>query len=117
MKTQSAKAKGRNLQKYVAGKIREFFGLSENDVKSTPMGSPGRDILMSDKAFEELPVTIECKNTKKFPSIAALEQSEYNTEKDTIPAVVWKPFGKGMSESIIYMNFEKFLLWYKKEKE
>ncbi len=109
MKTQSAKAKGRELQKYVAKYIRDVFCLTDNDVTSRPMGSAGRDIMMSEIAFDAFPVSIECKNTKKFPSIEALRQSQYNTEPGTIAGVVWKPPGKGMKESIIYFSFEEFV--------
>ena len=108
MKTSSAKAKGRNLQKYVSNKITNEFDLEEGDVISRPMGSQGTDCHMSPKARKAFPFSIECKNTKSFPSLAALAQSEANHILDTLPGVVWKPPGKGMDESLIYFNFKEF---------
>jgi hypothetical protein len=112
MKTSSAKAKGRELQKHVAKEIREKFDLPDTDVVSRPMGSSGVDIMMSEKALAMLPVSIECKNTKKFPSLSALEQSENNCYDATVPAASWKPPGKGYDDTIIYMKLSDFLdLW------
>ena len=46
MKTSSAKAKGRNLQKWVVSKLIEHLQLDEEDLESRPMGSSGEDIIM-----------------------------------------------------------------------
>lgn len=113
MKTSSAKGKGRDLQKYVAKVIKDQFYLGDGDAESRPMGSSGVDIMMSPLAKEKFPFSPECKNTKTFPSLAALEQSHYNQYDDTLAGVVWKPFGKGMNKSIIYFNFEEFVDWWK----
>jgi hypothetical protein len=108
MKTSSCKAKGRNLQKYICKVITKIFKLGEGDVISRSMGSQGTDCHMSPKARLHFPFSIECKNTKLFPSIAALAQSKANVVKGTLPGVVWKPPGKGMDQSIIYFNFQEF---------
>ncbi len=111
MKTQSAKAKGRELQKHTAKVIREVFDLPDEDVVSRPMGSAGEDIMLSHKAREILPLDIECKNTKTFPSLSALKQAEDRGSGLDVCAI-WKPFGKGFEESIIYFNLRDFLkLW------
>ena len=45
MKTSSAKAKGRNLQKWVRDIILESFpGLEPDDVRSITMGDSGEDM-------------------------------------------------------------------------
>ena len=112
MKTSSCKAKGRKLQQYVAKKIQEKFDLPETDVVSRPMGSSGVDLMMSERALAMLPVSIECKNTKTFPSLAALRQSENNSYEGTVPAACWKPPGMGYDSTIIYLKLEDFLdLW------
>ena len=114
MKTQSCKAKGRELQKHVSSKIRDTFNLPEEDVVSRPMGSSGKDIMMSELAHMNLPLSIECKNTKVFPSISALKQARDNSRSVDTPAVCWKPPGKGYDETIIYFNLNEFLeLWGK----
>ena len=112
IKTSSGKAKGRKLQQHTAKAIAEALDLSPDDIVSRSMGSAGTDLLMSPKAQETFPVSVECKNTKKFPSLAALEQSRANHYKDTIPAVVWKPFNKGMDKSIIYFDLNEFIEWW-----
>ena len=115
MKTSSAKSKGRELQKYVVRVINKVFKdkFECGDVVSRPMGSSGVDIMMSPNARKNLPLSIECKNTKSFPSLSALAQSRANSYNKTLAAVVWKPFGKSMDESIIYFNTEDFISWIK----
>ena len=116
MKTASCKAKGRELQKHCAKKIKEVFGLHEDDVVSRPMGSPGQDLMLSPLAQTLLPLSIECKNTKTFPSLAALEQAKYNAKPSETPCVMWKPPGKSMNCTIVYLNLEDFLILMKSEK-
>lgn len=112
MKPQSRKAKGRELQKHAAKVVREVLDLPDEDVVSRPMGSGGEDLMLSKKAREKLPFDIECKNTKAFPSLAALKQAK-DRGSDLLPAAIWKPFGKGMEESIIYFNLRDFLVVWK----
>lgn len=115
MKTQSAKSKGRKLQQEVAKRIASFLDLPEEDVVSRPMGSPGDDIMLSRKALDLLPLAIECKNTKSFPSLAALDQR--SSSKHTA-AACWKPPRKGFEDTIIYFRLEDFLqLWKEKHGE
>lgn len=103
------------LQKYAAKFLTDLFGLGEGDIESRPMGSSGIDLMFSPLARKLYPFSIESKNTKAFPSLAALEQSKYNAKDKTIPAVIWKPPGKGMDKSIIYFNFEEFSKFWKEE--
>lgn len=111
IKTSSCKAKGRTLQRFVVNSILTVKRLAfkEGDVESRPTSSFGVDIMMSPLAKELLPVSLECKNTRLFPSLNALRQSQANKYDNTIAAVVWKPPGKGFEESIIYFNFNEFI--------
>jgi hypothetical protein len=113
VKTSSCKNKGRALQKYIAQKLTEIFELGEGDCVSRPMGSGGVDLMMSPLARSKFPISIESKNTKKFPSIEALRQSNANKYSDTIAGAVWKPPGKGMDDSIIYFNLGEFINFIK----
>lgn len=111
MKPQSRKSKGRDLQKHVAKVIREVLDLPDEDVVSRPMGSAGADVMLSENALKKIPYEIECKNTKSFPSLAALRQAEFRRD-DLLATAIWKPPGKSMEESIIYFNLRAFLeLW------
>lgn len=63
MKPASAKAKGRSLQNKVRDDLlKEFSELEPDDIKSTSMGAPGEDVLLSPAARKLIPYQIECKN-------------------------------------------------------
>lgn len=88
MKTSSAKAKGRNLQKEVKAEIhKQFPHLKEDDVTSASMGAQGEDIKLSPAARKVLPVSFECKATEKFNLRESWEQAEANS-KQWNPVVV-----------------------------
>ena len=77
--TQSAKAKGRNLQKLVRDKLIALLtrrGVVEDDVKSTSMGAGGEDVQLSPAARKYMPVSIECKRYAKFAIYKPYEQAE-----------------------------------------
>jgi len=63
MTPQSAKNKGRELQKWVRDKLLTTFkSLERDDVRSTSMGASGEDVLLSPAARKLIPYQIECKN-------------------------------------------------------
>ena len=113
IKTQSAKAKGRELQKRIAKKITESFHLEEGDVESRSMGAGGVDIILSPRARREFPISIECKNTRKTPALAELVQAKANAYARTLPAVVWKPHRAPYEDAIIMARFDDFVAWVK----
>ncbi len=77
MKPQSAKAKGRNLQKWVRDKILSSFPtLQQDDVRSTSMGAGGEDVQLSPAAREIFPYQIECKNLAKIAVYNYYEQAK-----------------------------------------
>jgi len=113
IKTQSCKAKGRALQQAIRDAIlAKFPWLGEGDVESTSMGASGVDVRMSPLARKAFPVSIECKKTKKTPSLAELKQARSNTYDHTIGAVVWSPHGTGPDKAVIMMDFAEFLEWW-----
>ncbi len=105
MKTQSAKAKGRRLQNKVAELIRQYTGLDENEVKSTPMGTNGVDIWLSNAALKLFPFAIECKNTESLNIWKAIEQAENNGKKYQ-PIVI---FSRNRSDIYVTLSLAKFL--------
>lgn len=111
MKTASAKAKGRRLQKRVAELLRSFLGLTEQDIKSTPMGTHGVDIWMSAAALSKLPVSIECKNVEKIQIWKAIDQSSTNMIPGTIPVVI---FSKNNASPYITLPLLDFLALVRK---
>ena len=89
MKTSSAKAKGRNLQKWVVSQLVEHLGANPEDIESRPMGSSGEDVIMGVQTRELFPYSIECKNQEKVNVWSAYEQAESNC-KGYEPVVVIK---------------------------
>lgn len=88
MKTSSAKAKGRNLQKLVVGKILALFPqLEPDDVKSTSMGASGEDVQLSPAARRLIPISIECKAQEKVSVWASYDQAHSNA-KNQEPVLV-----------------------------
>lgn len=84
MTPQSAKAKGRRLQQWVAARLLYWFSwLSEKDVRSTSMGAGGIDVQLSQAAHDAFPYAIECKNKKAFAVYTDYEQACDHCE--TIP--------------------------------
>ena len=70
MNTASRKAKGRSLQKYLRDKLLEYSpGLTPDDVRSTPMGTQGEDVMLSAAAKALWPFRWECKNQEGFGAI------------------------------------------------
>ena len=66
MKTQSAKAKGRNLQKWVRQMLIEILDVHPEDVESRSMGAGGEDLIMARAARQKFPHSIECKNVERL---------------------------------------------------
>lgn len=77
MKTSSCKAKGRLGQKEVVEiLLKSFPELVQDDIRSTPMGSQGEDVLLSPEARKKLPWNIEIKRGKAFNLVKACKQAE-----------------------------------------
>ena len=86
MKTSSCKAKGRlGQQEIVKILLKSFPELTEDDIRSTPMGSPGEDILLSREAREALPWNIEVKRGKAFNLVNAVKQAESRAKRINCP--------------------------------
>ena len=105
MKTSSAKAKGRNLQKWVRDIILEkFSGLEPDDVRSTSMGAGGEDVQLSPAARKHFPFSVECKNVEKLNVWGAYEQAEANSG-DHEPILIMK---KNRKKPLIVIDAEAF---------
>ena len=93
MKPQSAKAKGRLLQKWVRDKLIEMLEVHPEDIESRSMGAGGEDLIMARAARLKFPHSIECKNVEKLNIWEAYEQASANCN-DYQPIVVIKKNGK-----------------------
>ncbi len=80
IKTQSAKSKGRNLQKWMRDLILKTFpSLEQDDVKSTSMGAGGEDVQLSPAARKLFPYSIECKAHAAIAAYGFYEQAAKNS--------------------------------------
>ena len=115
MKTSSAKAKGRNLQKYVCTCILQLFkSLQPDDCTSRSMGAGGEDLLLSPTARKLLPISIECKSHARYSVYKDYEQASANAGKYE-PIVIIK---QNHSRPLAIMDLNYFLeLLYDKNKE
>lgn len=108
--TAAAKAKGRNLQKIVRDYLLALYPtLTEDDVRSCPMGSNGADLQLSSAAKSAIPFDIECKARAKIALVYdALEQAKQDA--DRIPLAVIKADRK---RPLAVMDLELFLMFVK----
>lgn len=91
IKTSSAKAKGRNLQKAVCGYILDRFpDLEPDDCKSTSMGAGGEDVQLSPAARKQVPISVECKARKSIAIYEWYAQAEENCKEGLEPILVVK---------------------------
>ena len=111
MKTSSAKAKGRNLQKWVVSQLVEHLGANPEDIESRPMGSSGEDVIMGVQTRELFPYSIECKNQEKLNIWSAYEQAESNCG-DYEPLVVIK---RNRQKALVVLDAEAFIKMHKDE--
>lgn len=86
MKPQSAKAKGRALQKWVCTKIAELIGLEwgrDKPIESRPMGQQGADVRLDGEALERFPFSVECKFQERWAINEWIEQAKANCKEGT----------------------------------
>ena len=109
MKTSSAKAKGRNLQKKVRELLIEHLGVDPEDIESRSMGAGGEDLIMARAAREKFPYSIECKNVEKLNVWEAYKQADENS-KNYEPVVVMK---KNNHKTLVVLDAEYFVKIHK----
>jgi hypothetical protein len=112
IKVSSAKAKGRNLQKWAVQKIAELlkYKLPENKddshIRSREMGQSGIDVVLSKKAKQKFPFAIECKNQEKINLPEFMKQAKANGTEDIWPLLIVK--NKTLKEPLLIMEWETF---------
>ena len=104
MKTQSAKAKGRNLQKWVRDQLIEQLEIHPEDIESRSMGAGGEDLIMARAARSKFPFSVECKNVEKLNVWEAYEQAKSNCNGYE-PIVVMK---KNHKKPLVVIDAEYF---------
>ena len=110
MITQSAKAKGRKLQKWMRELLIEKLDIHPEDIESRSMGAGGEDLIMARAAREKFPLSVECKNQEKVNVWESYKQAEDNS-KDYEPVVVIK---RNNSKPLVLVDAEYFVSMFKK---
>lgn len=109
IKTSSAKAKGRNLQKWFREKLIEELNIHPEDIESRSMGAQGEDIVMARAARERFPLSVECKAVEKLNVWEAYEQAKTNCGNYE-PIVVMK---KNHKKPLVVVDAEYFINLFK----
>ena len=81
MKPQSAKQKGRILQKWFRNLLIEILDLNPEDLESRPMGSQGEDIIIGSESRARFPYATECKNQEAVNVWKSYIQAQDNSGK------------------------------------
>ena len=111
MQVQSAKAKGRNLQKWTRERLIEELEIHEEDVESRSMGASGEDLIMARAARKKFPYSIECKNQERVNVWESYKQALENSG-DYEPIVVIK---KNHHKPLVVIDAEAFIKMHKDE--
>ena len=105
MKVQSAKAKGRNLQKWTRERLIEELEIHVEDIESRSMGASGEDLIMARAARKKFPYSIECKNQERVNVWESYKQALENSG-DYEPIVVIK---KNHHKPLVVIDAEAFI--------
>jgi len=117
---QSAKAKGRNLQKWACQKISDLTGfewgsVTDGDfpISSRPMGQNGTDVRMESNVLKAFPFSVECKCQESWGVHSWIEQAQANQLKNTDWLLIAK---RSRKKPIIMMDADRFFELLNKKK-
>lgn len=117
IKVSSAKAKGRELQKWVCQKISDLTGLPwgpDEMIASREGGQSGVDVRLVGKAKELFPFSVECKWQEVWKVASWIEQAQANQDSGTDWLLVIK---KNRVKPVVVMDAERFFELLKKMKK
>jgi len=114
---QSAKAKGRRLQNWMAEKISVLLGIpcgKDELIQGREMGQSGVDVKLIGEARKRFPYSVECKAQESWSVHSWIKQAKENTMKDTDWLLVCK---RSREKPVIVMDAETFfkLFFYANE--
>jgi hypothetical protein len=113
IKVSSAKAKGRNLQKWAVERIAKLLNeeLSSdkdmNNIRSREMGQAGVDVWLHKSIRNKFPIAVECKAQENISLNAFIEQAKSNTSKE-LPYWLLLIKNKALKNPIAVMDWELF---------
>ena len=104
MKNSSARQKGKDLEDFVAEKLR-YSGVDRTAKREIGSGSG----LFKGDIHTQLDWTFECKNTKRFDWKSAAEQVAREGLGYKKECIVWHPPNKPMGNSVAIININDFI--------
>ncbi len=110
---QSAKAKGRELQKWVVRKLSEITQIPSGKdclIQSREMGQSGTDVKLIGPALDAIPYSIECKRTESWSVHSWIEQAQANQLPDTNWLLIARRSNK---KAVAFMDAEHFFDLFK----
>lgn len=107
MKPSSCKAKGRQLQNFVAAEVRATFALPPEDCRPAVMGENGADLKLSANARNIFRFAVECKRQEALNVWQAMKQAESNAAAEGLAPVL--VFARNRSPTYACLRFEDFL--------
>lgn len=108
IKTSSAKAKGRYLQKWVCNKISDLLGIpwgKDELIASREMGQSGTDVRLVGYAQEKFPFSVECKYQETWSVPSWIAQAKENQKEGTDWLLIMR---KNHKEPVVVMDGERF---------
>ena len=112
LKTSSAKAKGRQLQQWVAAKIGEMLDLpvgKDEMIASREMAQAGTDVRLIGEAKERFPFAVECKRQESWSIPSWIRQAQSNMSAGMDWLLVCR---KSREKAIVVMDAEAFFKIY-----
>jgi len=117
MKSSSAKAKGRALQKWVCAQISELTGFEWGEdapISSRPMGKSGTDVRLESQVQKVFPFAVECKNQQTWAVPAWIKQARSNQVEGTEWLLVMK---RNHQQAVVCMDAVAFFKLLKEVKK
>lgn len=112
IKVSSAKAKGRELQKWVANKISEITGIKcgkDELIESREMGQSGVDIKLIGTVRQLFPFSVECKRCERINLSQFIEQAKANQKENTDWLLVTR---RSKEKAVVSIDAEIFFKLY-----
>lgn len=117
IKIASAKAKGRNLQKWAVERIALLLNeklekdTDLNNIRSREMGQSGTDVWIHKSLRDEFPIAVECKAQESVTLPSFIEQAKSNTSVD-LPYWLLIIKNKFIKNPIAVMDWDLFAWLY-----
>jgi len=115
IRVSSAKAKGRELQRWTCQQIADITGYewgcsgSDSPIESRPMGQHGCDVRMESHVRKLFPFTVECKRRETWSVPEWIEHAKTNCLKETDWLLIMR---RSYHPPVVVMDAEAFFRIY-----